>query len=63
MTKPRDPKSPYARRQKRPFVYSDHYQRWAKSVAENGIMSNETIAADIVFRRAFGVPLAKGTRA
>lgn len=59
MTKPRDPKSPYARQQKRPYVYSEHYQRWARAVKETGIMSYETIAADQAFRRAFGVPLTK----
>ncbi len=57
MTKPRDPKSPYARQQKRPYVYSEYYHRWARSVAENGALHHETIAADLAFRRHFGVPM------
>lgn len=59
MTKPRDPKSPYARQQKRPYQYSEYYQRWARSVAENGVLAHETIAADLAFRRHFGVPEAR----
>lgn len=59
MTKPRDPKSPYARHNKRPYQYSEYYQRWNRSVAESGIMSRETIAADAAFRKAFGVPEAR----
>lgn len=57
MTKPRDPKSPYARKGKRPYQYSEYYQRWNRAVMDHGIMAYETIAADVAFRKAFNVPM------
>jgi hypothetical protein len=53
----REPKSAYARRNKRAFRYSDQYHNWVRAVATHGYLSDEAEAADIAFRRAHGVPL------
>lgn len=53
--------SPYAKYGKRPFVYSDLYQTWAKEAAVD-ILSDETIAADRKFRDYFHVPQNTGNR-
>lgn len=51
-------KSPYAKKGKTPFRYSEHYERWAKAVGPRGegISTEETFAADRAFRRFFSVP-------
>lgn len=49
-------RSPYATKQKAPFLYSAEYQRWSEAVAKHGHESEEVIAADLAFRRTFGVP-------
>lgn len=50
------PKSPYARGNKGPFIYSDEYHNWAQAVEKHGLMSDVTIEADKKFRARFGVP-------
>ena len=47
----REPRSPYARYGKKPFVYSGAYHNWRSAVSEE-----ERIDADRKFRKAFGVP-------
>ena len=51
-------KSPYAKKGKTPFRYSEHYDRWSKAVgpAGAGYLSADAIAADRAFRRYFSVP-------
>jgi hypothetical protein len=49
-------KSPYAKYQKLPYRYGENYQRWAKAVAETGLLSAQTMAADAAFRMEFGIP-------
>ncbi len=51
-------KSPYAKKGKVPFRYSEQYDRWARAVGEAGAgyLSADAIAADRAFRRTFGVP-------
>jgi hypothetical protein len=52
-------KSPYAKRQKVPHKYSEHYSRWSSCVARSGIYSEETLDADRSFRKAFNIPTFK----
>lgn len=57
-------KSPYSKRGKTPFRYSEAYERWARAVGLAGIgaLSPDAIDADVAFRRTFGVPQFAGPR-
>ena len=52
MTKPRKPKSPYAKYGKTPFRYSDHYQNWRHADSDA-----DRDRQDRKFRRAWGLPM------
>lgn len=47
----REPRSPYARYQKKPYAYSGEYHNWRSATSEE-----ERMEADRKFRKVFDIP-------
>lgn len=56
----RKPRSPYARHQKAPYVYSELLRRWEAEVLRTGSnLTADALELDAAFRRREGLPARK----